>query len=165
MKSKQEAANLLGVSSRAIERYTQQGKLSVQYQPGKTRPVATYDEQELKALKADIDRELYARRPVVTREPNSDNPDQALSRLSANSNSQAISLLIPALEAIRAASNTPPVPIADKLILDLKEVQALTHLSRGDLLEAIKSKKLKAAKRGRGWKVKKMELEEFIKRL
>jgi excisionase family DNA binding protein len=163
MKSKQEAANYLGVSPRAIERYTQQGKLSVQYQPGKTRPVAVYDEQELKILKTDIDRELYARRPIVTREPNSDNPDQTLARLSENSNSQAISLLIPALKALGVGNNKLSVPIADKLILDLKEAQALTHISRAELLEAIKKGKLKARKSGRGWKIKRTQLDEYIK--
>jgi excisionase family DNA binding protein len=165
MINKQAAADYLGVSSRAVERYTQQGKLSVQYEPGKTRPVAIYDEQELKALKTELDRELYARRPIVTREPNSDNPDQALARLSENSNSEAMSLLIPILKAVGIGNNKLSIPIADKLILDLKEAQALTHFSRADLLEAIKSKKLKASMRGRGWKIKRSELEKYVQNL
>ncbi len=165
MKNKQAAADYLGVSSRAVERYTQQGKLSVQYEPGKTRPVAIYDEQELKTLKAELERDLYPRRPLVTREPNSDNSEQSLARLSENSNLQVLKLLTPALEALGVANSKPSVPIADKLILDLKEVQALTHLSRADLLEAIKSRKLKATKKGRGWKVKRADLEEYIKKL
>ena len=48
---KKEAADYLGVSTRAIERYTSQGKLSVKYEKGKTRPITIYDPNELKKLK------------------------------------------------------------------------------------------------------------------
>jgi excisionase family DNA binding protein len=165
MKNKQAAADYLGVSQRAVERYTQQGKLSVQYEPGKTRPIATYDEQELKILKAELERDLFARRPTVNREPNNDNPDQSLARLSENPRIQAIARIAPILEALGAGSSRPSVPISDKLILDVKEAQALTHFSRADLLSAIKEGKLKASKRGRGWKIKRAELDEFVKNI
>ncbi|MDF5739617.1 MULTISPECIES: hypothetical protein [unclassified Nostoc] len=38
--NKQSAADFLGVSVRALERYVQQGKISVTYDKGKTRPIA-----------------------------------------------------------------------------------------------------------------------------
>lgn len=63
--NKQQAAEFLGVSIRALERYTQQGKVSVRYQQGKTRPVAVYDEQELKAFKKELQSNLYPQRPSV----------------------------------------------------------------------------------------------------
>jgi predicted site-specific integrase-resolvase len=40
--NKQEAAEFLGVSVRALERYVQQGKISVRYEKGKTRPTANF---------------------------------------------------------------------------------------------------------------------------
>ncbi len=49
--NKKEAAEYLGVSTRAIERYTQKGKLGVKYSGGKTRPLAIYDKGELDRLK------------------------------------------------------------------------------------------------------------------
>ncbi|ACK74167.1 hypothetical protein PCC7424_5608 (plasmid) [Gloeothece citriformis PCC 7424] len=52
--NKQEAADYLGVSTRAIERYTQKGKLSVKYENAKTRPVAVYDQAELDRLKDEL---------------------------------------------------------------------------------------------------------------
>jgi excisionase family DNA binding protein len=165
MKNKQGAADYLGVSQRAVERYTQQGKLSVEYQPGKTRPIATYNEQELKILKAELERNLFARRPTVDREPNNDNPDQSLARLSENPRVQAIARIAPILEALGAGNVSPTVPVADKLILDIKEAQQLTHFSRSDLIEAIKTDRLKGTKRGRGWKIKRTDLDEYIKNL
>ncbi|MUH00366.1 helix-turn-helix domain-containing protein [Scytonema sp. UIC 10036] len=52
--NKQEAAEFLGVSVRALERYVQQGKISVRYEKGKTRPTANFDETELKAFKEEL---------------------------------------------------------------------------------------------------------------
>ena len=49
--NKREASQYLGKTERAVERYTQAGDLSVKYKPGKTRPVADYDETELRELK------------------------------------------------------------------------------------------------------------------
>ena len=40
--NKKEAANFLGVNVRALERYVQQGRVSVRYEKGKTRPTANF---------------------------------------------------------------------------------------------------------------------------
>jgi excisionase family DNA binding protein len=57
------------------------------------------------------------------------------------------------------------VPITAKLTLSLSEAAELSGLSKGLLLEAIHSKKLKAAIRGRGWNCKRMDLDDYIKKL
>lgn len=41
--NKQEAAEFLGVSVRALERYVQQGRLGGWYEKGKTRPTLVFD--------------------------------------------------------------------------------------------------------------------------
>ncbi len=41
--NKQEAADYLGVSVRALEPYVQQGRISVKYEKGKTRSTANFD--------------------------------------------------------------------------------------------------------------------------
>lgn len=56
--SKEEAAQFLGVSSRALERYTASGRLAVGYAKGKTRSVAVYERVELERLKAELGRPL-----------------------------------------------------------------------------------------------------------
>jgi predicted site-specific integrase-resolvase len=53
--NKQSAADYLGVSVRPLERYVQQGKISVRYEKGKTRPTANFDSTELQAFKAELE--------------------------------------------------------------------------------------------------------------
>jgi predicted site-specific integrase-resolvase len=55
--NKQEAADFLGVSIRALERYVQHQRISVKYEKGKTRPTANFDPVELEAFKAELNRE------------------------------------------------------------------------------------------------------------
>jgi excisionase family DNA binding protein len=69
--NKEEAAQFLGVSVRALERYTNQGRVSVRYERGKTRSVAIYESADLEVLKADLERPTL--RPATVETPtNSD---------------------------------------------------------------------------------------------
>ncbi|MBD2609641.1 helix-turn-helix domain-containing protein, partial [Scytonema hofmannii FACHB-248] len=52
--NKQSAADFLGVSVRALERYVQQGRIGVKYEKGKTRPTANFDQTELEAFKEEL---------------------------------------------------------------------------------------------------------------
>lgn len=64
--TKQEAAALLDVSTRAIERYTEQGKLTPRYEKGRYGRVPVYDEAQVRRLKEEL---LSSRaRRVATRE-------------------------------------------------------------------------------------------------
>ena len=72
--NKQEAAEFLGVSVRALERYVQQGRIGGHYEKGKTRPTLVFDAAELEAFKAELDQKLY--RPAVEA-TKPDNPDTA----------------------------------------------------------------------------------------
>lgn len=63
---KDEAAQFLGVSSRALERHTASGRLSVGYAPGKTRSVAVYERAELEKLKSELQRPLLRGASVAT---------------------------------------------------------------------------------------------------
>jgi excisionase family DNA binding protein len=49
-------------------------------------------------------------------------------------------------------------------MLTLAEASQLSGLSRGLLLGKIKARKLKAQILGRGWKVKRADLEAFIRK-
>ncbi|HEY9299382.1 MAG TPA: helix-turn-helix domain-containing protein, partial [Phormidium sp.] len=59
----------------------------------------------------------------------------------------------------------PSVPVADKLLLTISEAQSLTGLSREFLREAIASGELKAKVIGRGWRIKRLDLDKFIDEL
>jgi excisionase family DNA binding protein len=58
-----------------------------------------------------------------------------------------------------------PVRLSDKLTLSLTEAALLAGLSRGHLRLAIAEKKLKARIIGRGWRVKREDLEAYVKKL
>jgi hypothetical protein len=49
--NKKEAAEYLGCSERAIERYVKQGRISCSYEKGKTRTVAVFTQSELDKIK------------------------------------------------------------------------------------------------------------------
>ena len=53
MKNKKEAADYLGVSTRAIERYVSEGKLVPQYRMGRRGREAVYTDADLDAVKHD----------------------------------------------------------------------------------------------------------------
>ena len=57
------------------------------------------------------------------------------------------------------------MPVEEKLLLTLKEVQALTGLSREILREAINSGKLKAQIIGKSWRIKRFDLSDYIDNL
>ena len=75
---------------------------------------------------------------------------------------ERLATAIEALEPPRAA----PLSAADKLTLSLVEASALSGLSRGYLLGAFHAGNLKAARRGRGWNIKRADLmgQAFIDR-
>ncbi len=164
---KNEAADYLGISTRQLANYANQGKLSVQYERGRTGDVAVYDRTELRKLKAEIDGR-HAPRHAVTREGDGqDNESIALVPTLASNLSH-----LPALQTLFAAmldGKTMSAPsisdLAAKPLLTLAEAQRLTGLSRQTLLEAHHARKLKLITIGRGYKVKRIDLDGFINKL
>ena len=160
--NKKEAAAFLNVSERAIERYTAKGKLHVRYDKrdiGGT--VAVYNKDELKKLKAAIDRPTKLK-PMkdssIARKPRK---QTALAQVGVSDFAQLFSV---AFQAQRESAQLT-VSITDKLTLDLSEAAALSGLSRGYLIAAIKDHKLKARKIGRSWRVKRTDLDGYVKKL
>lgn len=60
------------------------------------------------------------------------------------------------------SQNQPSVPVVDKLLLTLPEVQALTGLSKGILRDAIRNGTLKAKLIGRSWRIKRTDLDDYV---
>ena len=165
--NKQEAAEFLGVSVRALERYVQQGRIGGHYEKGKTRPTLVFDAAELEAFKSELEQKLY--RPAVEA-TNPDNSATALARLSSTeivqpelAESERLSVLIEALLEHRLSSISTPA--YHKLLLTLAEAQELTGLSRAILREAIKQGSLKAKIIGKTWRIKYTDLERYIEKL
>ena len=192
---KDEAAQFLGISTRTLELYTKQGRIGGHYEKGKTRPVLVYEEAEVKRLKDELANQNYAHRPIVERAvidsghtpgTNGDarfNTSPSRSALfsseptsSASDASLALSSPMPPqmehlLSALAALSTARPqiaqaeVPIQHKLFLSLDEAQALTGLSRGVLREAIKTNELPAKIIGRGWRIRRTDLDTFAQNM
>jgi excisionase family DNA binding protein len=160
--NKKTVAETLGVGIRAVERYAEQGRLTVRYEKGKTRPVAVYNDEEVQALKNELAGELYHIRPTLALEKSkSANPDQSPSGIVAFP-APAQALLAAMLEATRP----PAATIGEKILLDLKDCAALTTLSEDYLKKAIRDGRLKGSKKGfKGYRVKRADLDEFIKKL
>ena len=161
--NKKEAAEYLGCSERAIERYVKSGKISCTYEKGKTRTVAVFQESELDKIKYEskvitpayetipeprqtasiIENELtiYHDEPVGVVEVGD------ISKLSA-----MVELLLVGQQ----------LKASDKLVLTIDECHQLTGFPKEMLKEAIASGQLPAKKIGRSWRVKRSCLDTYI---
>jgi excisionase family DNA binding protein len=175
--NKQEAADFLGVSVRALERYVQQGKISVKYEKGKTRPTANFDPAELEVFKTELNQPSYkpavesrqtpsnieSRQIATVLQPETDKPVLYSGEIAEFGEITVIDKLASIIEGLLGKTDTQPgVPIADKLLLTLPEAQALTGLSREFLRDAINDRTLKAKMIGRSWRVKRNDLDEYV---
>jgi excisionase family DNA binding protein len=179
--NKREAAEFLGKTERAVERYAVSGKLSVRYKPGKTRPVADYDEGELAKLKHDLENPSDVR-PLVTSPDAADSPtptnavqlrqttSQALER---QAGAEGIAILSAAIRDALQGRQTPgnatgrwvSVELKDKLTLSFKEASRLSGVPESHLRIAYADGKLRGAKIGRGVRVSPDALKAYVAKI
>jgi excisionase family DNA binding protein len=161
--NKKEVSEFLGVSTRLVEKYASEGRLGeVTYVRGKTGKQAEYNQEAVEKLKAALE-----------------SPDTALTTTTPDARLFVAQLVeamasreqanIEAIRGLLSGSSEEPrsasVRVSEKILLNLSDCRLLTGLSEANLRDAIKSKKLKAKIIGRGWKVKRQDLDEFIKKL
>jgi hypothetical protein len=167
--NKKDAAAYLGVSERAIERYSAKGKLTVRYLQGRTRPVADFDEGELSALREEMQNPSEPTRPAIMPAGDSSPGSQALmvpnqEKALAGFVGMLLSQMSEQLPAVAARHSTS---LSDKLMLSLPEAAEISGISVEQLRAAVKAKKLKTHPGiGGGYgKVKRADLDLFIKKL
>jgi excisionase family DNA binding protein len=169
--NKQQAADFLGVSVRALERYVQQGRISVKYEKGKTRPTANFDSSELEAFKEELNqptvKPAFETRQITTdQQPHQGKLVRPGGEITEFGEIGVIDKLSSIIEVLLGrGDNQPVVPIADKLLLTIAEAQALTGLSREFLRDAINKGELKAKVIGKSWRIKRNDLEAYIDKL
>ncbi|MBD2296847.1 helix-turn-helix domain-containing protein [Anabaena sphaerica FACHB-251] len=177
--NKQEAAEFLGVSVRALERYVQQGRISVKYEKGKTRPTANFEQAELEAFREELNqpsvKPAFESRQTATDESRQIATDQEQEtgiavqtpgEITEFGEIATVDRLASIIEGLLSQDNNQPkVAIADKLLLTMAEAQALTGLSREFLKDAIASGELKAKLIGKGWRIKRSDLDEYVDKL
>lgn len=155
LKSKREAAALLGISTRGVERAVRRGQLSVHYRDSKHGKKAWFRASDLDRYK----RHQQAREPLgftsgIPGQPPAPSPH--------------VGTLIPMVEIEprhRKARGRDLVPIADRLALNLDEAAQLSGLPRSFIVHSIHSGKLHSIKIGRSQYVKRSDLNRFVQSL
>ena len=151
-------------------RYTQEGKIGGRYERGRTRSVLVYDESELQTFKTELETKTY--KPAVNQsQTNSDTDEKALSRFGDVPQSltlpDGLDRLVDVLKAIRSEQEVDRlvIPIYHKLTLSIAEASALSGLSRLRLRQAVKDGQLPAQIIGKGYRVKRIDLENYVSNL
>ncbi len=180
--NKKEAAAFLGVTTRSLERYVSQNKLKVKYVKGKTRPVAVFDAVELEKLKQEMASLPLSQRPSLLIEFNGENntvngngsKTEVATRATTQLKRAKTETLTKSRQGILnpddAASPMLKKLLAslmanNKIILTLAEAAALTNISQQELRKAIGTGALSAAMKGRGWKIRRKDLESYVEKL
>jgi excisionase family DNA binding protein len=156
--TKDEAANELGISVRSLQRIVQSKKISVIYKRGESgKQEAIFNRGEIQNYKQQRDAETVKPATATT-------GDTALARSDAATGDTALARNV--IETIfNLGLQKPAVAIADKPLLKLDEAAALTGLSRQLLRQAIDDGKLKGRIIGRAYRVKRDDLDKYIKNL
>ena len=181
--NKKEAAEFLGVSEKTVERYKSAGKLSARMKritgtDGKSRQVLDFNQADLDRLKRELSNEIVypeiTPRHAQTKTQTDTDRQTSIDNLSLQNNefgivrqTQTDNLIGTILERLEnvferqlEASNR-----SQKMMLDIVEVSILSGLPKSFIRQSIKAGELKAKIIGRGWKVKRLDLDEFIKNL
>lgn len=185
MFTKEQAAEFLGKSTKAIQRYSASGQLPVTYVKEKGSQRAYYKLEDLQHFKEygyvdkpanqgdklpldsvdSVDKPSMDTKNLVQ---NQHNPEKAIAKLIAQVLTEAQRRGLVALAAtgdsspVGKVSNKLTVPIADKLVLSIAEASALSGRPQAELRKAFQQGKLKGVKLGKGIKVRKKDLEAYI---
>jgi excisionase family DNA binding protein len=163
---KETAAAALGITTRKLELLATQGKIGRVYVPGKRGKQVRFKREELERVREQLADESVTEQPAAALvKSSSQNPAQPGALDIANN--QAAILYAGAMDRLADAvkSQRERAPLADKLMLTLDQVAELSELPRAMLKRAIESGELKAIKTGRGYRVKRADLDAYIKKL
>jgi hypothetical protein len=154
--NKKEAAQYLGCSERAIERYVKNGKLCCTYEKGKTRTIAVFTQSELDKIKYQTEAIKPAYETDLEPRQNSTEGNELVVYEDEPSDISRLSAMV---ELLLISQQVKPT---DKLVLSIDDCHQLTKFPREMIKEAIASCQLKSKKIGRSWFVTKENLQKFI---
>ncbi len=183
--NKKEASAYLGISTRQVENYAKQGRLSVRKERGRTGDVAIYDDEELRQLKTELDAKRGLVQGAIVREDEASadghtngagqaSEARAIVRGSTSGLMQItpgefidqLAAAIIARQAEQKKKHEPPIQeLAAKPLLTRAEAQRYTGLSRELLREAVTSGKVKEILKGRAYRMKRSELDAYVESL
>ena len=185
MLDKKQAAEYLQVTTRSLERYTNEGRISVRYEQSPNGEIAMFDPEELKKFKTD--KQTSRIKPTVEPDrPQHDRPSNPQSQITRSSQLQTelynppqeanfgLATLIAPLGALfnnltkaidNHGSRVTTTELRSKLLLTLNEAQLVTGLSRDSLMEAIDNGELPSKIIGKARRIKTQDLERYIANL
>jgi excisionase family DNA binding protein len=153
LKSKREAAEMLGLSTRGVERAVRRGHLTVVYRDSQHGKKAWFRPHELERFKE----VQQARGPVGFTSGIPGQPPGV---------APMVGTLIPMVEMKpRRKPDINAVPIADRLTLTADDATHLSGLPRSFIVKNIHDGKLKAIRIGRSYYVKRYDLDSFVQAL
>jgi excisionase family DNA binding protein len=154
LKSKREAAEMLGLSTRGIERAVRRGHLTVHYRDSKHGKTAWFKAPELQQLKQIQDGHGQV---------------GFTSGIPPRPEVPAVGTLVPMVEMHPRHKSrereSARVPIADRLTLTVDDAVELSGLPRSFIIENIRTEKLKAINIGRRHYIKRADLNQFVDKL
>ena len=184
MLDKKQAAEYLQVTTRSLERYTNEGRISVRYEQSPNGEIAMFDPEELKKFKTD--KQTSRIKPTVEPDRPHDRPSNPQSQITRSSQPQTelynpsqetnfgLATLIAPLGALfnnltkaidNHGSRVTTTELRSKLLLTLDEAQTITGLSRDILQDAIKAGQLPSKMMGKAHRIKTQDLERYIANL
>ena len=172
MLNKEQAAAALGITVRTLQRHMAAHRIGFAMRRTVTGEEATFSETEVARFKAERDALTTTVTSATTvSEVVRDAPTQALQRAPSE---QSMTMFVAALsDALREAQTqrngkSGEVSVSDlahKLMLTIDEAAALAGLSANHIYVAIRKGHLKAKIIGRGWRVKRPDLDAYVKKL
>jgi excisionase family DNA binding protein len=176
--NKTEAAKFLGVSPRAVERYTTAGRLAATYTRGKTGQVLTFDEDELQRFKDELEApqpKAIAGTVAIEGDSGRQGATSQLARVVGASSLQRSETATDVMRMLATLAQGATgggkvrqgatVPIESKLQLSREEAQELANVGPTVLRAAIADGELEAKKIGGAWRIKRTDLDKWIEGL
>ncbi len=161
--NKKEVSEFLAVSSRMVEKYASEGRLGeVIYIRGKTGKQAEYARESVEKLKTMLESPDTA---LTTNSPDARLFVAQLVEAMASREQAHVEAIRGLLSGISEEPRSASVRVSEKILLNLSDCRQLTGLSAANLRDAIHSGKLVGKIIGRGYKVKRSDLDKFIKNL
>jgi phage terminase Nu1 subunit (DNA packaging protein) len=165
-----QAAEILGRGERTVKHYATKGLLTRHKAPGKTNPMTVYDEEEVKALKKQMDDELDAAAESQEAAKQESKPFQLARRqtveaaMTNRADDMARFITLLAANVAEHLQTPRSTPLSDKLMLSLPEAAEVSGISVAKLRAAVKAGELKTIKSIGGGlgKVKSIDLLGYV---
>jgi excisionase family DNA binding protein len=155
--NKREVAERLGVSIRRVEQFDAEERLGTKsYVKGKTGNQANWSEESVEQLKRELETPVM---PVSALQGTNSSSAGLVRRADTAAFFEQLAAMMERRDI------QPQLNIGEKLMLTLADAAALTSLSTNHLRDAIKAGKIKARIIGRGWKIKRADLDAYVRKL